>query len=52
MREGWQEIVTLCGNMTNAEEGHMVGFLLSVVSNVCRIEPTQVVRLCCGLGND
>ena len=30
----------------------MVGFLLSVVSNVCRMEPTQVVRLCCGLGDD
>ena len=30
----------------------MVGFLLSVVSNVCRMEPIQVVRLCCGLVDD
>ena len=30
----------------------MVGFLLSVVSNVCRMGPTQVVSLCCGLGDD
>ena len=52
MREGWQEMAALCGKMTDAEEGRMVGFLLSVVSNVCRMEPTQVVRLCCGLGDD
>ena len=52
MREGWQEMVALCGKMTDDEEGRMVGFLLSVVSNVCRMEPTQVVRLCCGLGDD
>ena len=52
MREGWQEMVPLCGKMTDAEEGRMVRFLLSVVSNVCRMEPTQVVRLCCGLGDD
>ena len=52
MREGWQEMATLCGKMTDAEEGRMVGFLLSVVSDVCRMEPAQVVRLCCGLGDD
>ena len=44
MREGWQEMAALCGKITDAEEGRIVGFLLSVVSNVCRIEPTQVVR--------
>ena len=27
MREGWQEMAALCGKMTDAEEGHMVGFL-------------------------
>ena len=52
IREGWQEIPTLCGKMTEAEEGRMVGFLLSGVLNFCRMEPTQIVRLCCGLGND
>ena len=52
MREGWQEIAALCGKMTDAEEGRMVGFLLSVVSNVFRMGPTQVVRLYCGLGDD
>ena len=52
MREGWQEMATLYGKMIDAEEGRMVGFLLLVVSNVCRMEPTQVVRLCCGLGDD
>ena len=52
MREGWQKMAALCGKMNDAEEGCMVGFLLLVVSNVCRIEPTQVVRLCCGLGDD
>ena len=52
MREGWQEMSALCGKMTDAEEGRMVGFLLSVVSNLYRIEPTQVVRLGCGLGDD
>ena len=52
MREGWQEMAALCGKMTDAEEGCMVGFLLSVVSNVCKMEPTQVVRLCCGLGDN
>ena len=52
MREGWQEMAALCGKMTDAEEGRMVGFLLSVVSNVCRMEPTEVVRLCCGLGDE
>ena len=30
----------------------MVGFLLLVVSNVCRMELTQVVWLSCGLGED
>lgn len=30
----------------------MVGFLLLVVSNMCRIEPTQIVCLCCGLGKN
>ena len=52
MREGWQEMATLYGKMTDAEEGRMVGFLLSVVLNVCRMQPTQVVRLCCGLGDN
>ena len=52
MKEVWQAMAALCGKMTDAEEGHMVGFLLSVVSNVCRMEPTQVVRLCCGLRDD
>ena len=52
MREGWQEMAVLCGEMTDAEEGCMVVFLLSMVSNVCRMEPTKVVRLCCGLGDD
>ena len=52
MREGWQEMAALCGKMMDAEEGRMVGFLLSVVSNVCRMEPTLVIRLCCGLGDD
>ena len=33
-------MATLCGKMTDAEEGCIVGFLLSVVSNVCRMEPT------------
>ena len=50
MREGWQGMAALCGKMTDAEEGRVVGFPLSVVSNVCRMEPIQVVRLCCGLG--
>ena len=40
MREGWQEMAELCGKITDAEEGRIVGFLLSVVSNVCRMEPT------------
>ena len=52
MREGCQEMVALFGKMTDAEEGGMVGFLLSLVSNVCKMEPTQLVRLCCGLGVD
>ena len=52
MTEGWQEMAALCGKMTDAEEGRMVGFLLSVVSKVCRMEPTQVVQLCCRLGDD
>ena len=52
MREGWQEMAVLCGNMTDADEGRMVRFLLLVVSNVCKMEPTQVVRLCYGLGDD
>ena len=52
MREGWQEMAALCGKMTDDEEGCTVGFLLSMVSNICRMEPTQVVRLCCGLGDD
>ena len=45
-------MAALCGKMTDAEGGCMVGFRLSVVSNVCRMEPTQVVRLCCRLGDD
>ena len=45
-------MAALCGKMTDDEEGRMVRFFLSVVSNVCRMEPTQVVRLCCGLGDD
>ena len=52
MREGWKEMAVLCGKMTDAEEGRMVGFLPSVVSNVYRMEPTKVVQLCCGLGDD
>ena len=40
MREGWQEMAALCGKMTDTEKGCMVGFLLSVVSNVCSMEPT------------
>ena len=40
MRAGWQEMAALCEKMIDAEEGRMVGFLLSVVSNVCRMEPT------------
>ena len=40
MREGWQEMVELCGKITDPEEGRMVGFLLSVVSNVSRMKPT------------
>ena len=52
MREGWREMAALCGKMTDAEEGRMVGFLRSVVSNVCRMEPTEVVWLCCGLWDD
>ena len=50
MRERWQEMAELCGKMTDDEEGRMVGFLLSVVSNVFRMEPTQLVRVCYGLG--
>ena len=30
----------------------MVGFLLSVVSNIYRMEPTQILHSCCGLGED
>ena len=52
MREGWQEMASLCGKMTDTEEGRMVGVLLSVVSNVCRMKPTEVVRLFCGLRDD
>ena len=52
IREGWQEMAVLFGEITDVEEGRLVGFLLLVVSNVCRIEPTQVVRLCCGLGDE
>ena len=51
-REGWQEMAALCRKMMDAEEGYTVGFLLSVVSNVCRMEPTQVVWLCSWLGDD
>ena len=40
MREGWQEMAAWYGNVTDAEEGRMVGFLLSVVSKICRMEPT------------
>ena len=50
MREGWQEMAELCGKITDAEEGRMFGFLLSVASNFGRMEPMQVVRLCCELG--
>ena len=42
----------LCGKITDAEEGRMVGFLLSMVSNIFRMKPTQVVRLCCRLRDD
>ena len=52
MREGWQEMAALCGKMTDTEEERMAGFLLWMVSNVCRMEPAQVVRLYCGLGDD
>ena len=52
MRGGWQEMAALFGKMSDAEEGRMVGFLLSVVSNVCQMKPTQIVRLCCGLGDN
>ena len=38
--------------ITDAEEGRLVGFLVMVVLNVCRMEPTQVVQLCCGLGDE
>ena len=41
----------LCCEMTDTKEGHLVRFLESVVSNVYTMEPTQVVRLCCGLGD-
>ena len=52
MREGWQEMAAMCGKMTDAEAECMVGFQISVVSNICRMEPTQVVRLCYGLGDN
>ena len=52
IREAWQEIATLFRKMTDAEEGRMVGFFLSVVSNVCRMESTQVIWFSCGLGVD
>ena len=52
MREGWQEMAAFCGKLTDAEERRTVGFLLSVVSNICRIEPTQVIQLCCRLWDD
>ena len=45
-------MAALCGKMNDAEERRMVGFLLSVMSNVCRMEPNEVVRLCCRLGDD
>ena len=52
MTERWHEMRALCAKMTDAEERHMVGFLLSVVSNVCRMEPTQVIQWCYGLKDD
>ena len=52
MREGWREIAAFYGRMMDAKEEHMVGFLLSLVSNVCRMDPTKIVCLCCGLGDD
>ena len=42
----------LCGKMTDAEEGRMVGFLLLVVSNICTMEQTLVVCLCWKLRDD
>lgn len=33
----------LCGKITDAEEGCIVGFLPSVVSNVCRMKSTNIV---------
>ena len=52
MREEWQEMAALGREMTEAEEGCMGGFLLSVVANLCRMEPAQVVWLCCALWDD
>ena len=40
MMEVWQEMAALYVEMIHVYEGCMVGFLLSVVSNICRMEPT------------
>ena len=40
MREGWQEMAALCRKMTDTEEVRMSRFLLSVVLNIGRMEPT------------
>ena len=52
MMEGWQELAASFGKMTDDKEGCMVVFLLSMVSNNYRMEPTQVVWLGYGLSND
>ena len=41
-----------CGKITNSEDGCMVGFLLSVMFNICSLEPTQMIQVCCWLGED
>lgn len=38
IKVAWYEIVELCGTVKQAKEGHMVGLLISVVSNVGRID--------------
>ena len=43
-------MVEVCDKITDIELGYTIGFLLLVVSNVCRMEPTQVVWLCSGQG--
>ena len=44
MREACQKMAQLYAMINDAEERSMVRFLLSVVSNVCRMEPTPIVR--------